>query len=114
MFDVFYSGTKPNLFAHEQEARDIQHARELSCTRYFWWINYLTDYSTFDFLWEPVPWEKEYTHTWPSQHHEYSGTFLVPKSVDTIQYKFHSEILPNREYRKNYTVNYPNCDFDFT
>jgi hypothetical protein len=50
MFDVFYSGVKPNLFAHEREARDIAHAGELSSTRYFWWCNYLTDYTGFDFL----------------------------------------------------------------
>jgi hypothetical protein len=49
MFDVFYSGTKPNLFAHEREALDIDHAKTLSCTRYFWWVNYLTDYTGFDF-----------------------------------------------------------------
>ncbi len=49
MFDIFYSGTKPNLFAHEQPARDIEHARELRGNRYFWWVNYLTDYTGFDF-----------------------------------------------------------------
>ena len=67
MFDIFYSGTKPNLFAHEREARDIEHARSLSRTRYFWWTNYLTDYTGFDFLFEPVPWQAEYTHTWPDK-----------------------------------------------
>jgi hypothetical protein len=113
MFDVFYSGTKPNLFVHEREARDIQHAQELSRTRYFWWINYLTDYSGFDFLFEPVPWESSYTHTWPSQHHEYSGTYLVPKQGE-IEYKFHQEILRLKEYQKNYTILYDNLDFDFT
>ena len=113
MFDVFYSGVKPNLFVHEQPARDIEHARELSRTRYFWWVNYLSDYSKFDFLWEPVPWESEYTHTWPSQHHEYSGTFLVPKHTDKIEYKFHDEIIPNKEYLENY-IQLDNIDFDFT
>jgi hypothetical protein len=90
MFDVFYSGTKPNLFAHEQQARSIEHARELSGTRYFWWVNYLTDYTDFDFLWEPVPWEAEQTHVWPSQHQENGGTCLVPKSE-------HSEINRNHK-----------------
>ena len=79
MFDIFYSGPKPNLFAHEREARDIEHARELSRTRYFWWVNYLTDYSNHDFLWEPVPWEADQCHVWPSQHQENGGTMLVPK-----------------------------------
>jgi hypothetical protein len=79
MFDVFYFGSKPNLFAHEQPARDIEHARELSCTRYFWWVNYLTDYTGWDFLWEPVPWEADQRHAWPSQWQSDSGTYLVPK-----------------------------------
>ena len=114
MFDVFYSGTKPNQFAHEREARDIAHARELSRTRYFWWITYLADYSGFDFLFEPVPWESHYTHSWPSQHHEYSGTFLVPKRSQDIQYRFHTEIIPNRAIREHYTVHHQDCDFDWT
>ena len=80
MFDVFYSGPKPNLFAHEQAARDIEQAKQLSRTRYFWWVNYLTDYSSHDFLWEPVPWQAQQCHAWPSQHQAHGGTMLVPKS----------------------------------
>ena len=85
MFDVFYSGTKPNLFPHEQSATDIEHARTLSRTRYFWWVNYLSDYSGIDFLWEPVPWQNHQRHVWASQHQENGGTYLVPKhgGVDT-------------------------------
>jgi len=79
MFDVFYSGTPPRLFAHEQPANNIEHARQLSRTRYFWWVNYLTDYTNFDFLWEPVPWEADQTHVWPSQHQANGGTMLVSK-----------------------------------
>ena len=78
MFDVFYSGTKPGLFPHEQEASSIEHAQQLSRTRYFWWVNYLTDYTGFDFLWEPVPWESHQRHAWPSQWQKDSGTYLVP------------------------------------
>jgi len=80
MFDVFYSGKKPNLFVHEQPARDIEHAQAMSRTRYFWWVNYLTNYSSWDFLWEPVPWEGNQRHAWPSQWQSDSGTYLVPKS----------------------------------
>lgn len=83
MFDVFYSGTKPDLFAHEREAHGIDHARELSRTRYFWWTNYLTDYSSHDFLSEPVPWQSEQVHVWPSQHQANGGTLLVPKQATT-------------------------------
>ena len=80
MFDIFYSGTKPNLFAHEQAADSLEHARELSRTRYFWWVNYLTDYTDFDFLWEPVPWQAHQRHAWPSQWQKDSGTYLVSKT----------------------------------
>jgi hypothetical protein len=114
MFDVFYSGIKPNLFAHEREARDIQHARSLSRTRYFWWVNYLTDYTDWNFLWEPVPWESQYTHTWPSQHHAYSGTYLVPKHVDDIEYKFRDQILPLKSMLNNYKQLVEHIEFDTT
>ena len=67
------------MFAHEQQADTIEQAQELSRTRYFWWVNYLTDYTDFDFLWEPVPWEADQTHAWPSQHQANGGTLLVPK-----------------------------------
>jgi hypothetical protein len=78
MFDVFYSGIKPNLFVHEQAAQDIDHAQTLSRTRYFWWVNYLTDYTGFDFLWEPVPWQAGQRHAWPSQWQKDAGTYLIP------------------------------------
>jgi hypothetical protein len=80
MFDVFYSGTRPNLFAHEQQADSLEHAQQLSRTRYFWWVNYLTDYSGWNFLWEPVPWQSHQRHAWPSQWQKDSGTYLVPRS----------------------------------
>jgi hypothetical protein len=112
MFDVFYSGQKPNRFAHEQAARDVEHAKELSGTRYFWWINYLTDYSGFDFLFEPVPWQAEYTHAWPSQHHEYSGTYLIPKK-GPIKYLFHTEKIQLKSIPENYRNLIPEKEFDF-
>ena len=114
MFDVFYSGIKPGLFVHEREARDIEHARSQCRTRYFWWVNYLCDYAGWDFLWEPVPWENQFTHTWPSQHHEYSGTYLVPTNVNTIEYKFHTEIIPNRNSQQHYQVVVPGAEFDWS
>jgi len=79
MFDIFYSGKKPNLFAHERPAESVQHAQTLSRTRYFWWTNYLTDYTAFDFLFEPVPWQQNQRHAWPSQWQRDSGTYLIPR-----------------------------------
>jgi len=114
MFDVFYSGTRPNLFAHEQQANSLEHAQQLSRTRYFWWVNYLTDYTGWDFLWEPVPWESHYTHTWASQHHEYSGTYLVPKHCATQEYKFHKQVLSLKYHKENYKTLVDRCEFDYT
>jgi len=78
MFDVFYSGPKPNLFAHEQAVDTIEQAQQQSRTRFFWFVNYLCDYTRFDFLWEPAPWEANQRHAWPSQWQKDSGTYLVP------------------------------------
>ena len=100
------------MFAHEQQANSIEQAQALSSTRYFWWVNYLSDYTDFDFSFEPKPWEAQYTHTWPSQHHEYSGTFLVPKT-GAIEYKFHTDVIPTKEYLEHY-IQADNVDFDFT
>jgi hypothetical protein len=66
MFDKFYTS-------------NIEEACKLSRTRYLWVLNDCCDYSDFDFTWEPVPWESNQIHIWPSQHQENSGTMLVPK-----------------------------------
>lgn len=89
MFDVFYSGRKPNCFVHEREASSIEHAQQLSSTRYFWWITYLADLDKWDFLWEPVPWEKHQRHAWPSQHQRDSGVYLVPRDWDGKDTNYH-------------------------
>jgi hypothetical protein len=113
MYDVFYSGVKPNCFPHEQLAESIEHARTLSRTEFFWWITYLSDYQNFDFLYVPRPWERQYTHVWPNQHHDYSGTYLVPKHVDSNEYLFHKKQIPNKHLIENYQK-LIECDFDYT
>lgn len=113
MFDIFYSGKKPNLFEHEREARDLQHAQTLSCTRYFWWVSYLCDYNEFDWTFEPKPWQSQYTHVWPSQHHQYSGTYLVPKSGD-IQYHFKDTVVPTTDRPDEFVFLTKFVDFDCT
>jgi len=79
MFDIFYIGKKPKLFPHEKPARDIQDAQTQSRTRYFWIVSYLADYTGFDFLWEPPPWQAHQRHAWASQWQRDSGTYLIPK-----------------------------------
>ena len=79
MFDVFYSGKKPGQCAHGREADNIEHAQKLSSTRYFWWIHYLADLNTWDWLFEPLPWQANQRHAWPSQWQKDSGVYLVPR-----------------------------------
>ena len=110
MFDIFYIGAKPNLFPHERAVESIEQAQELSSTRYCWVINYLLDYSDFDFLWEPVPWQAEFTHVWPTQWEHFFGAYLIPKT-ENIQYHHHAEVIPTREFPENYRV-LVDSDFD--
>ena len=112
MFDVFYSGKKPGVFAHEKSADSFEHAQSLSRTRYFWWITYLADYTGFDFLWEPVPWQSEFVHAWPSQWHDHSGTYLVPRTGATDNYHFHAQAIPTRPYTKPYKFLVKGVEFD--
>ena len=54
--------------------RGSQHIR----TRYFWVISSCCDYSDFDFLWEPKPWQSHQIHCWPSGDQKFGDTFLIP------------------------------------
>jgi len=116
MFDVFYSGIKPDRFAHEQPADNIEHARKLSRTRYFWWINYLTDYTGFDFLYEPVPWESHQRHAWPSQWQKDAETYLVPKQGFSETNYRTAPILQRLPNQTNWTipVTFDADTFDFS
>lgn len=93
MFDVFYSGTKPNRFPHEREAQSIEQAQQLSRTRYFWWITYLADTRGVDFLWEPSPWESHQRHAWASQWQQDTGVYLVPKTWNGADTNYHKEAI---------------------
>ncbi len=113
MFDIFYRGPKPNLFAHEREADSIEHAQQLSRTRYFWWVNYLSDYSDWNWLYEPVPWQSEYTHVWPSAWDQVHGACLVPRHAESLQYYHHDQLVPARVHRENFNV-LVDCEFDWS
>jgi hypothetical protein len=113
MFDVFYSGTPPNLFAHERAVESIEQAQQLSRTRFFWFVNYLSDYTDFDFLWEPVPWQAEFTHVWPSNWDQVHGAVLVPRQADSLQYHLHNETVPARYYPEHFETP-KDCEFDYS
>jgi len=116
MFDIFYSGPRPNLFTHEREAKDIEHARKLSRTRYFWWVNYLTDYAGFDFLWEPSPWQSHQRHAWASQWQKDSGIYLVPTAGYT-ETNYHADPTVTRLASvDNWSIpdSFDSASFDFS
>ena len=79
-------------------------------TRYFWWITYLADYSTFDFLWEPVPWQSHQRHAWASQWQKDSGVYLIPQDWNADDTNYHESPviirLPSYKY-------WNNTEFDF-
>ena len=81
------------MFAHEQAVDTIEQAQQQSRTRFFWFVNYLSDYTGFDFLWEPVPWQAHQRHAWPSQHQLDSGTYLVPTQGYT-ETNYHTNFIP--------------------
>ena len=96
MFDVFYAGKKPGQFAHEQKADSIEHAQQLSRTRYFWWIHYLADLEEWDWLFEPPPWQAVQRHAWPNQHQPDSGVYLVPREGYTDTNYHASPVIHHR------------------
>ncbi len=87
MFDVFYTGPKPNLFAFERPAKNLVEAQSLARTEYLWFIDGHNDYSDFNFNWKPAPWEAEFTHAWPSQWQQNGGTLFCYKNV--VEHKWH-------------------------
>ena len=96
MFDVFYSGKKPGLFAHERKADSIEHAQSLSRTRYFWWVHYLAELNDWDFLWEPVPWQADQRHAWSSPHQKDAGVYLVPREGYTDTNYHVDRVIPQK------------------
>ena len=106
MFDVFYIGTKPNLFPHEQQVESVEQAQQQSRTRFFWMVSYLVDYTGFDFLYEPPPWQAHQRHAWPSQWQEDSGTYLVPTTGYTDTNYHSAPTLPKTLATAKYEIDH--------
>jgi hypothetical protein len=85
MIDVFYSGNKPNLFAFEKYADNLEEAALKSRTGLYWFIYGSNDYSDFDFDWRPAPWEDTQIHCFGTQWQRTGGAYLANK--DTVQNK---------------------------
>jgi hypothetical protein len=92
MFDVFYWGPKPGLFAFEQPATSLEDAAGKSRTSHYWYIYGDNDYTGFDFDYTPVPWETTHIHVWPSQWQKDGGVYLANKStVANREWHFRTE-----------------------
>ena len=85
MFDVFYFGTKPNRFTHEQPADSLEDAADKSRTKFYWYIYGGNDYDNFDFDWRPAPWEAAHVHVFASQWQRNGDVYLANK--DTVYKK---------------------------
>jgi hypothetical protein len=92
MFDVFYSGNKPNLFAFEKYADNLEEAALKSRTRLYWFIYGCNDYSNFDFDWRPAPWEETHIHCFGTQWQRTGGAYLANKeTVKNKEWHFRTE-----------------------
>ena len=114
MFDVFYLGSKPNLFAFEKPAHDLDDAARQSKTKYYWFIYSDYDHSQIDFDFVPVPWQSQYIHVWPSQWHQFGGVYLANKNtVKNREWHFHNNAINSRPNKKLFQV-LADCEFDYS
>ena len=115
MFDVFYWGPKPGLFAFERPADSLDDAASKCRTSYYWYIYGGNDYTDFDFDYVPVPWEISHLHVWPTQWHEYGGAYLANKrTVKNREWHFHNNIVPARPNTENWKTLQPVDAFDYS
>lgn len=115
MFDVFYCGPKPGLFAFEQSATDLNDAAQRSKTSHYWFIYGDNNYSNFDFDYTPVPWETAHLHVWPTQWNEYGGAYLANRhTVANREFHFHKRIVPACPTTKQWQTLYAVDTFDYS
>ena len=115
MFDVFYLGNKPNLFAFEKPALDLDDAAAQCRTGYYWYIYGDRDYSNFDFSYVPAPWESSHTHVWGTQHQPYGGAYLAHvDSVKDRKWQFHKELVTATSTENNWKTLHTTDSFDYS
>ena len=91
MFDIFcmqITDEPVDLPAHTQYTRwngthldTIRRCVNRARTQYVWIVADCCNYATFDFTWQPVPWEADQIHCWASGDQKFGDTFLVPVSA---------------------------------
>jgi hypothetical protein len=115
MFDVFYFGSKPNLFGFERPADGLDHAAELSRTSHYWYIYGDNDYTGFDFDYVPVPWESTHLHTWPTQWNQFGGAYLAnTRTVQNREYHFHQTPVIAKSTTQHWHTLHTVDEFDYS
>jgi len=111
MYDVFYSGPKPNLFAHEQPAEDYTEAALCASTSHFWLLDGNNDYTDFNFDWYPHHSQSHYISTFPSQHQDDGRTYFA-KTENALSKDKHyvddGTIVPRNEI-PIYNISFESC-----
>ena len=114
MFDIFYTGAKPNLFAHEVAVDSIEDARQHSRTEYCWYLCGNFDCIDFSFDVIPVPWESDHVYVWPSQWQKNGGIYLTPKhNPGPLHYCTDQSVVRTPDMQHWHTPN-PVSDFDYS
>jgi hypothetical protein len=118
MFDIFYNGKKPNLFAFEHFADSLESAAKLSKTKFYWFIYGNNDYSNFDFDWRPAPWEEHQIHCFGTQWQRTGGAYFVnANTVHSKEWHFRTEQKVTRYAEKSHWIipsNIVDTDFDYS
>jgi hypothetical protein len=118
MFDVFYYGKKPNLFAFELSADSLEDAAKKSRTRFYWYIYGGNDYTNFDFDWRPAPWEDHQTHCFGTQWQRTGGAYLANKdTAKNKEWNFRTEQKVTRcveKYKWIVPTNIDDSKFDYS
>ena len=115
---MFYWGNKPNLFAFEKPAVDLDDAARQAKTSHYWFIYGGNDYTDFDFDITPAPWEAHHVYVYPSQWQRNGGVYLANKNtVANKEWNFRKEQQVRRlEDRTNWhiPVDIDDSDFDYS
>jgi hypothetical protein len=115
MFDVFYWGTKPGLFAFEQPADSLDAAASRSRTSHYWYIYGGNDYTGFNFDFIPVPWETTHLHVWPTQWNQFGGAYLANRNtVKNKEYHFHQTPITTKPTQDNWATLHQVDKFDYS
>ena len=115
MFDIFYSGNKPNLFVFEKPATSLEDAAEQAKTSHYWYIYGDNDYTGFNFDYTPVPWERDHLHAWPTQWNKFGGAYLVCKdTLEERKWHHHEQVVKTKASLTNWAPSPYSIDFDFS